>query len=81
METKDDRKERLARHLAPYIERLICPICGTKAWEAQAKVVTPFDAVTRFGSTPAVPWGLLICSNCGFAHFFAWNTVEKKTDG
>src|SRR5437588_11787805 len=71
---------------------LACPICKNETWDAMPPVLAPvmpqFQAATTatgrkvlrslLPSTEAqaVPFGFIACQRCGYAHFFAWSTVE-----
>jgi len=63
-----DKKEKLAQALHEKGVKLPCPRCGAANFEVVGQSVIPLNdnpAVFSVGG-PAVPVGIVACSNCGF---------------
>jgi hypothetical protein len=87
---KEEDMAVFRKHLQPYLDALVCPICKGNDWEVGGPVmetvqpgpgtIMSYGAVV--GRSEMFPLVFMLCTTCSFVHHFAWEpllaAVKKK---
>ena len=77
-EMDQEKKEKLVQALRKKGVKLPCPRCGSSNFEVVGQSVIPLNdnpSVYSIGG-PAVPVGIVACSNCGFITLHALGSLN-----
>jgi hypothetical protein len=75
MAQREADAELIKAHLQPYLEKLVCPICGSTSWEVGGPVAEVSFPMTLGGIT--FPLAFLVCSTCAYVIHFSWERLKR----